>query len=354
MIAQAELQDGDEVSLFALGTMLLRNRWRIVRWMLVGGLLAAASVASKPKLYKATGSFIPQGSDGSRSVLTGLAGQLGVSIPGAGSPNSADFYSKLLRSPVLLREIARDTFLVAEQGGKPIAFLDLFQIDPQSSPKLREELAVRQLRSMVNTSVDKTTNIIEFSLATQWPSVSLAIANELVNSVNEFNQRSQQTQAAAERKFLEARLDVANTELRAAEDRLQRFLSGNRQYGSPQLAFERDRLEREVALRQQVVAALTQSYEEAQLREVRDTPLITVIEPPSVPALPEPRGRVRRVALGLFGGALFGVLLAFLGFVAARRRRQGSPEVDEFFSTLGSIKGGLVGRLPWPAKKTAV
>jgi hypothetical protein len=36
VIAEAELHDSDEVSLFALGTMVLRNRWRLARWMLVG------------------------------------------------------------------------------------------------------------------------------------------------------------------------------------------------------------------------------------------------------------------------------------------------------------------------------
>lgn len=351
MIAQADLPDNDEVSVFALGTMLLRNRRRIARWMAIGAVLAALSVINAAKVYKASASFMPQGTDASRSMMGGLAGQLGITIPGAGSTNSADFYSKLLRSPVLLREIVRDSFTV---GGEKQAFLDLFEVAPESGPQHREEAAVRQLQNLINISVDKTTHIVEFSVVTPWPSVSLAIAHALVNGVNEFNQRSQQGQAAAERKFLEGRLEIANRELRAAEDRLQRFLSSNRQFGSPQLGFERERLEREVELRQQVVIALTESYEEAQLREVRDTPLITVIEPPTVPATPEPRGRVRRVIIGLVAGGLFGALLGFFGFVAAKGRRQGSAEVDEFFSTLGSIKGGVIGRLPWSRKKTKV
>lgn len=350
MIADAELHNSDEVSLFTLGTLLLRNRWRIARWMVIGAVLAAISVASKPKVYKASASFVPQGSDASRNVLSGLAGQFGMTIPGAASTNSSDFYSKLLRSPALLREVVRDTFQVVEEGGRAVPFIELFQIAP-GSPKLREELAVRQLKSMVNTSVDKTTGIVEYSIATRWPSISLALATSLLNSLNEFNLRSRQTQAASERDFLERRLDVANAELLTAEGRLQRFLTSNRQFASPQLQFQRERLEREVLLRQQVVGALTQSYEEAALREVRDTPLLTPIEAPTVPALPEPRGRVRRVILGAFAGGLIAVLLSFLGFVTQRRKRQGSPEADEFFSTLGGIKGKLLNR--WPVKKVS-
>ena len=350
MIADAELYNSDDVSLFALGTMLLRNRWRIARWMLLGAVLAAISVANKPKLYKATASFVPQGADASRNMLSGLAGQFGMTIPGAATTNSSDFYSKLLRSPALLREVVTDTLRVMEEGGRAVSFIELFQIEPGSA-KLREELAIRQLRSMVNTSVDKTTGIVEYSLATKWPSVSLALSASLLNSLNEFNLRSRQTQAAAERQFLERRLDIANAELLSAEGKLQQFLSANRQFASPQLQFQRERLEREVMLRQQVVGALTESYEEAALREVRDTPLLTPIEAPTVPALPEPRGRVRRVILGAIGGALVGVLLSFLAFLAQRRKRQGNPEADEFFSTLGGIKGKFMNR--WPVKKVS-
>lgn len=66
-----------------------------------------------------------------------------------------------------------------------------------------------------------------------------------MNAVNDFNQRTRRDQPAAERKFIEARLQVATADLRAAEDRMQQFLQGNRVTGSPDLQFTRDRLQRE-------------------------------------------------------------------------------------------------------------
>lgn len=344
-MAESAPYEYDEVSLFALGTMLLRNRWRIMRWIIIGGVLAALSVVGQARVYEVRASFMPQGSDTERSALSGLAGQFGVTIPTAPSSNSAEFYSALLRSPVLLREVVSKPMTVAEEGNRRVMLADLFQIEGEDA-RFREELAVRRLRSMVNTSVDKTTNIVEFSVATQWPSVSHQIAASLVDGVNAFNQRSRQSQAAAERSFLEERLDVANAELRAAEDRLQRFMTANRRYGSPELAFERERLNREVGLRQQVVLVLYQSYEDAQLREVRNTPLITLIEAPRVPTMPEPRGRVSKVIIGMFVGAVLAVLVSFLGFVLRRRRREGNPEVEEFFNTLRGLKGDFRRRLP--------
>ena len=337
-------RDHDDLSLFAMGTILLRNRWRIVRWMLVGGTLAALSAFTKPALYVASASFIPEGSDQSRSALAGLAGQYGLALPRGNQSQSPDFYSSLLTSRELLTPIARDTFAVQENGGRRIAFVDLFKISGDS-PRRREEEGVRQLQKIVKPSIVRTTGVVELSVATQWQSVSLAIANELLTGVSGYNQRTRQGQAAAERKFVEGRLALAASDLRVAEDRLEAFLMTNRQFtSSPDLTFQRDRLQRDVTLKQQVFTSLTQSYEEVRIREVRDTPVITVIETPSVPTRPEPRGRLARVLLGLIVGALFGAFIAFVSGAITRRRQEGDSEADEFVNTLGEVKGKMLGR----------
>jgi uncharacterized protein involved in exopolysaccharide biosynthesis len=54
---------------------------------------------------------------------------------------------------------------------------------------------------------------------------------------------------------------------------MQAFLQANRQWAnSPDLTFQHDRLERDIALRQQVYTTLVQSFEQARISEVRDTP----------------------------------------------------------------------------------
>ncbi len=337
-------RDHDDLSLFAVGTILLRNRWRIARWTLIGGVLAALAAFTKPALYVASASFIPAGTDQSRSAVAGLAGQFGVALPTGNPSQSPDFYSSLLTSRELLSAVARDTFVVQERGGRRIAFLDLFKIDGNSAQRRVEE-GVRQLKTIVKPSIVRTTGVVEVSVATEWRSVSLAIANDLLTEVNEFNQRTRQGQAAEERKFVEGRLALAASDLRAAENRLEDFLMTNRQFtSSPDLTFQRDRLQRDVTLKQQVFTSLTQSYEEIRIREVRDTPVIAVIETPAVPTVPEPRGRLVRVLFGLIFGALFGAFIAFVSGAIARRRQEGDPEADEFINTIGEVKGKMLGR----------
>lgn len=331
----------EEISLFAVGTMLLRNRWRIVRWALAGGVLATLLVLFNPAKYTASASFIPQGTDVSRSGLASLAGQFGLALP-TSQTLSPDFYAQLLRARTLLLPIARDTFSVAELGGSKLRLYDLLKIRG-ASPAQRDEKTVKQLEKIVATSVGKTTGIVGFSVTTRWPSVSLGIATRMVTAVDQFNQRTRQGQAASERKFVEGRQTVAGSELRAAEDRLQSFLQNNREWArSPELSFQHDRLLRDVNLQQQVFTSLTQSLEEVRIREVRDTPVITIVEPPSVEILPESQRRVLYVLFGLFLGGFVGSLVTFGSGAMQRRRQEGDAEVEEFAGTLSEVKGGML------------
>ena len=64
-------------------------------------------------------------------------------------------------------------------------------------------------------------------------------------------------------------------------------------------------------MRQSVFTSLTQAYERARIDEVRDTPVITVVETAEVPVLPERRRLILKGMLALFTGGILGILLIF-------------------------------------------
>ena len=221
----------EDASFFAVGTTLVRNRWRIARWMLLGALVASALVFPRPVLYESTASFISQESDQQRSNLANLAGQFGVSVATGSQAVSVDFYVQLLTSRALLEDIVRDTLVVQEMDGQRLTFLDLFQVEGASETR-REEAGVALLRGMITASVSRATGVVSVMVDTEFPSVSKALVTGLVDGVNDFNLRRRRVQAAAERRFIEERLAVAATELRQAEGRLQEFLTSNRLIGA--------------------------------------------------------------------------------------------------------------------------
>lgn len=354
--ANAPVDASDEVSIFQIGTTILRQRWRILRYMLAGGVLAILPVLFQKLTYTATTSFVPQVLDSQPSDLRSLAGQFGVSLGGGdgGSGQSPQFYADLLRSPVILRAIAADSFPVVEDRAPRKRFLDLMNVSGDSYNQ-RLEQGIQVLRQLMSAGVARETGVLTLAVTTQWPSVSAAIANEAVEGVNAFNLSTRKSQAVEERRFTEARLAETRVVLRDAEDRLQSFLQRNRQLqNSAELSFERDRLQREVSLQQEIVGSLAKSYEEARIREVRDVPVITVIERASAPTRPNPRGRVKRTLLGMLLGGFFGVILVLSARMLQQKRIAGDPDSDAFFAAVSEFREDLRRLLPWKRRRQPV
>ena len=348
----AEQVADDRIPLFGLGTTVLRSRWRIARWALLGGVIALAPVIAKPLTYRASASFIPQGYESGRSGLAGIAGQFGISlnVPTGNQSLSPDFYVQLLSSRVLLRPIVDDSFAVTELGSRRIPFMELLAIQG-GTPASREERAVRALSGMISTTVVRTTGVVELAVTSLYRSLSLAVAAALVNGINDYNTRVRQGQAGAERKFVEGRLAVAGDDLQVAEDGLSRFMRANRNVGSsPELAMERDRLERDVGLKQQLLSSLAQSYEDVRIREVRDTPVITMFELPSAPTRPEPRGRLSRLLFGLMVGGFLGVMIVLASAFMTHRRMAGDADAAAFVGALREMRGDVLRPVWWVRK----
>ena len=98
-------------------------------------------------------------------------------------------------------------------------------------------------------------------------------------------------------------------------------------------------------MRQQIYTSLLQNREEARIREVRDTPVITVLEEPRIPLTPEPRNSLYKGILGGLLGAMLGVILALVAHVSALSRRRPSPEMNEFFRLLEQAKPRFLRRV---------
>ncbi len=327
-------QDEDDTSLFAIATILV-TWWRTVVAMgLLGAGLGLSMGLTSPRMYISTATFVPQGSEGGASGLTLAASQFGIRLPATSSGWGPLIYVELLNSRSFLQRVALDTIVVVEKGQRSMALMDFFEITAPTLPK-RVDLTVQMLRRIVSIKADKTIGAVKLSVTTQWPSVSQSIADKLVRAVDKFNLETRKSQARAERRFVEEQAAEAERALRKAEDEMQSFLQRNRAIsGSPELGFDRDRLQREVVLRQQVYTSLLQNREEARIREVRDTPVITVLEAPQIPTIGEPRNSVRKGVIGGLTGAVLSVLIVFLAQGLISAKRAPSADARAFFQIL--------------------
>jgi tyrosine-protein kinase Etk/Wzc len=327
-----------DISLFELMTPLV-TRWRLIAATAVAcALVAAVFLLFQRRTYTATTTFTPENSSTSGLAsslvgLAGLAGQLGLasSSPSSVSP---DFFVKLAHSDEVLRSTLLMEFVDPDSTAVKRPLLRLLEVKGRS-PEAQIQAGVGILRKLTQASPDKSTGIVTLKVKLYSPGLAADVAKYMVQLLNRFNLESRQSQSREQRRFSGERLAVAEQELRAAEQAQLAFLQRNRQYlDSPLLAFEYNRLNRQVQLRQEVYQTLTKAHEEARIAEVRDTPVLTVIDSAVAPVNPSGPRRVLGSMVGLiFGGAL-GILLAYIAAARARARRAPTPDYLEFRAAL--------------------
>lgn len=304
----------EEFSLRPLVEFAITNLRTLLYSGAVCAALAAVAVVLSPRDFTASAVFLPQsGSDASQAGLRALAGQFGISVGSASSGQSPDLYAEVLTSMPFLSAVVSDPL----RDDSATSLAELYGITSETDSARRVEELAHELRENMSVTVSRKTGAVMVSVTSADRSASLELVKRLLSEVERFNLESRKSQAGAERAFAEERYQAAARDLRDAEDALSRFLERNRQFSSsPTLSFERDRLEREVSLRQQLVVSLSQALEEARLREVRDTPLISLVSDPFVSVDADSRYVVLKVLVAAF----LGVSISFVVLLAMQVR----------------------------------
>lgn len=333
------------ISAVSLFNVLLRYRWMIIILALLFGGYAGLKSVTSAKGYTAEAQFMPKGARGG-GQLSGIAAQFGVNLGGGDATNSPQFYIDLLETKGLLWPIAQKKFSIRTDSGMRTGdLLTLYNIK-KDRPVVMKVKVIEALQRQIKGVASPKTGVITLSVVTGNPELSVHIAESVLEQVNVYNLGNRQKQAAAERAFAERQVGEKRAELRQAESEMETFLETNRSYRqSPQLALEFNRLQREVERRNLIYSSLLSAYETARIEEVKDLPVITVIEPPELPIGPNRRGGARKTAIGLFVGFILGCLIAFARDRMARNRE---AQTDEFLE-YAALKREAIGDLthPW-------
>ena len=323
--AEAPYEDGSEGhSVLDVLDLLRRHARVLIALPLVACISAILVSLILPERYTVESRFMPESSSAQVSRLAGLAAQFGFDIPGSETGASVDFYAELLESHDLLRAAVLTDYTFRRRGDTVSANLVELLDVKGDTPGERTRNAVEALGDLVTVRPDPMAEIVSVRTSARWPELAVLVNRRLLELLNTFNLERRQSRAASERSFLEARVLDAERDLVSAEAALERFLSQNRRYAeSPQLTFEYARLQRRVDLRQQVYTSLSQAYEQARVDEVRNTPVITIIDEPRGPA----KQTSPRIALNALLGVVLGVLLA-LTIVLSRELMESARRRD--------------------------
>lgn len=303
---------------------------RILAVGIVCGAVALGTTYLLRPRYEAFTEFVTaQSSNASlpSGGIAALASQFGLGM--SGGTASPEFYAALLATRAILDPVLQDSFRTAT--GTTVR-LQTFLDAGGKTPGERLERAAKRLSKRLDISVDDATQIVTLGVELRDPNLAADVARRLVAELDTYNQVTQRTEARARREFIQGQLGNAQRDLGAAEDSLRDFLVHNRRLDdSPTLQFEQARYQRAIDLRQAVVQDLSQAFEQARIDEVRDTPVLTVLQPALVPIKKSwPRRSVSAIA-----GMVVGILLA-LAFTTWRELQRRDPDARRLAKDLYS------------------
>jgi uncharacterized protein involved in exopolysaccharide biosynthesis len=277
------------------------RRWRLALMApVIGALIGAGAATLWPKTWKATTSFVPEQALGSSTGgLLGAIGGLGSLLGDAGGSAGAlaklkdgpstDFFADVLTSSELLSATLRAPFKDPRAPGETKPLIDLIDVTG-ATPERRFGNGMRKLKRKVAVVVGRKSGIVSLDVSLRDPELAAAVANRMLALLNDFNLQRRQRSSTAQRRFSETRLSTAKTELAQAEEAKQTFLDANRNYyESSRLMAEYDRLDRALRVKESILLSLTTTLEESRVAEVRDTPLLTIVDMATVPDRPAQR-----------------------------------------------------------------
>jgi capsule polysaccharide export protein KpsE/RkpR len=342
---------GAELRPLMLGAVFLRRwRWTVLFPALVV-LLTIVLVFVVPSRYTSEAIVLPESRTATAqggaagAALGGLAGLAGLAA--GGGAQSPKLYADLVIAEVTLDAVlARRVTSVEHGGAQGPTLLEWLDVSGKSHDDSLYN-ARRYLLRRVTTDVNRETGTVTLRVALNQPRVSTEVAGWFVEELDQFNTMRRQTSGRNRRMFLENRLAELEKEQRGVSDSLRAFYEANRQYqDAPVLLFEARRRQARLDQISEVLNNVRRDYENARTDEVNDTPLLTIVEPPTLPVRRSFPQRKLLVLLAGVSSLLVGMAMAYFGEALRQWNRTDTEGRADMEAAWAEARRGLGRVLP--------
>ncbi|MFC1557958.1 Wzz/FepE/Etk N-terminal domain-containing protein [candidate division KSB1 bacterium] len=264
------------------------------------------------KIYTADASIHPSFEEEQApnlGALGGLASNFG--LPNLQSKSTSDLYPEILKSRPVIHTLLK-TEVENPETGKRELILDLLNI-PGSTLEKRLEKGYKKFLKRMDTAVNTKTGIVIIAVETDKNWLSKVILDELLDLLIQYNKETRTSKARNNRVFIEKQLEKFERSFTIAEQKLTEHEKKNRSFeDSPGLKQERRRLQLEYEICQTNYINFKNEFETAVLQEVKDTPVLNILNTPIIPQYKSSPKRLLIVVISGIVGLSLGILGAFL------------------------------------------
>ena len=268
------------------------------------------------KYYSAQISLYPAKKDLTQGLgqFQSLAMNFGVNM----AENDQNFnIPDVVKSRLIANKVINQTWVA--QSGLKKNLIDLWNINKKpfynlfdnyvlDSSYVREK-AINRFEDHIEISEDRLSGLITITATMEDPLISANIANFIGDQVQLYIQKENSAQSKKEKIFISDRLAIVKSELELAELALKDFKERNRGYeDSPELFMVFSRLFREVEVKKEVYLTLQQQLELARIEEVKQSPILHILDHAIPPSRKSSPNRVLFLVVFLFLGLIYSSL----------------------------------------------
>ncbi len=240
--------------------------------------IAIIIVLIVPESFKSSAVILPDADKSKLASLGGmsdLAALAGINIGGEGS--FVKLYPTIIKSETVLKKVIYTKYQTKEYSDS-VNLIQHWKII-EKTPERDYESALKALRGALDITMELKTNVITISLEESEPQLAADIVNNVTAGLDKFFRTKRSTSAGEQRKFIESRLNEIKQDLEISENILKEFREKNRSIsGSPQLSLQLERLVRDVQINSTIYIELKKQYEIAKIEEVKNIPIVSVMD----------------------------------------------------------------------------
>ena len=340
-----------EIDLVELIQKLWHNRWLIVKITIVFMALGLLVALFSPKVYTASCDVVPQTSDNSKSSqMSSLAKLAGINLSqGESAPTLSPYvYENILKSTKFKKELMQ-TEINFEKADRPVSFYEYYTSEEFNKPTVvdyvlkytiglpgvimgairgeqpepdyssaeggakiesltKDEYEVLSLLGeSVMLSLDDKKGYVSITVNMPEPLAAAQLAQATLNLLQEYITVFKVEKVQSNLDFVQERYNEVKRDFEDVQARRARYRDANHNTIKNQARIEQERLEAEYQLAMNIYGELAMQLEQAKIKVKETTPILTVINPVTVPYKKSKPQRAMILMAFTFLGAVAGM-----------------------------------------------
>lgn len=290
---------------------LWNRRGRIIGLTIIFILLSAGYALMQQDKYVAVATILPESEDRTMGQFAQFAGVMSMVGLSPAQLSETEVYPAMMKSETILHDVIYKKYETDEEN-EPVNLIEFWDVRGRTDRERYQETLRKLREEVLSISIARDSRVISITVETQNPYLSAKIANSIADKLDEYVLTKRRTRASQQRQWLDLRLAEVNTDLLNAEEALKDFRLKNRRIGdSPELLMEQERLLRDIELHAGVFLELTKQHEMIKVQEIRDMPVVQVLDYATPPVDKSNPGKPRILLVGALLGFFTGVLSVY-------------------------------------------